>query len=208
MKMKTDNKIQEDEAQIRKLRISMENWKPIILHLNSILMWDKQWHPTAIAVATTVMFMLLWLSEANILTVICLLGLTITMLDYAVPSVSSSIFKSSITEEEQRQYDHICTNIIFYKTKLELLFTSYYRMRVTNPKLYFSITTFALCTLAYIGSVVNNLFLTYLLVTFILLAPGLNQHGMLDKWTGGISKLFNDLIENAKSRVAQNKKNQ
>ncbi|KAJ8950407.1 hypothetical protein NQ318_003683, partial [Aromia moschata] len=194
------------ESQIRKLKISMETWREVILKANEILLWEKQWHPTALIGGCTVLFMLLWLFEPNILTVISLLGLVITVGDYILPSVISSIFKSELwTVEKQRQYEEICTNVILYKTKLELLISSYYRMRVTNSKLYFSITIFGLAFLAWIGGTISNLFLTYSTVLFLLLLPGMTRNGMLNKGSETVSKIFNDLVENAKSRVGQKK---
>lgn len=91
----------------------------------------------------TVFFTLTWLSEPNLLTILALIGLILTISDYVLPSVIFSIFKNETwTDEKQSKYEEICTNIILYKTKLELLVTSYYRMRVTNPKL---VSNFEIC---------------------------------------------------------------
>nr|CAH7737463.1 unnamed protein product [Callosobruchus chinensis] len=194
------------ESQIRKLRLSMETYREILVLTNSVLLWEKQWHPTALIGGTTALFMLIWLAEPNILTVISLLGLLITVTDYILPAVVTAIFRAeSWTTEKQRNYEEICTNIILYKTKFELLATSYYRMRVTNPKLYFSITIFSLSLLTWVGGTIDNLFLTYLLVLTILLLPGMMTNGMLNRSSDTLSKIFNDLIENAKSRVGTKK---
>ncbi|KAJ8975279.1 hypothetical protein NQ317_013679 [Molorchus minor] len=194
------------ECQIRKLKLSMETWRDIILRMNGVLLWEKQWHPTAIIGGCTVLFMLIWLFEPNLLTIISLLGLMITIGDFILPSILSSLFKSEIwTPEKQQQYEDICTNIILYKTKLELLISSYYRLRITNSKLYFSITIFGLAFLAWIGGTISNLFLAYLLVLTFLMLPGMVRNGMLNKGSDTLSKIFNDLVENAKSKVVQKK---
>lgn len=84
----------------------------------------------------TVAFMLLWLSEPSTLTVVSIIGLIITTSDYILPKIVSSLYKNEDWDrEKQQRYEEICTNIIIYRTKLELLLTSYYRMRVTNPKM-------------------------------------------------------------------------
>ncbi|KAJ8933364.1 hypothetical protein NQ314_014079 [Rhamnusium bicolor] len=194
------------ESQIRKLRLSMETWREVIIKVNDILLWEKQWHPMAIIGGCTVLFMLLWLCEPNLLTVISLLGLSLTVGDYILPTLISSVFKSEVwTTEKQKQYEEICTNIILYKMKLELLLSSYYRMRVTNSKLYFSITIFGLAFLAWIGGTISNLLLTYLIFLFALLLPGMSHNGMLNKGSEALSKIFSDLVENAKSKVGQKK---
>ncbi|KAG5886310.1 hypothetical protein JTB14_003463 [Gonioctena quinquepunctata] len=196
----------ETESQIRKLRLSMETYRELMLHGNSLLLWEKQWHPSAIIGGCTVFFMLLWLCEPTILTVLSLTGLLITLADYVLPLITSSIFKADTWNNgKQKQYEEICTNIILYKTKFELLIASYYRLRVTNPKVYFSVTIFGLTFLAWIGGTINNLFLTYLLVSLVFLLPGMAYNGFLNKGLETLSKIFTDLVENAKSKVGQKK---
>ncbi|XP_018561938.1 ADP-ribosylation factor-like protein 6-interacting protein 1 isoform X2 [Anoplophora glabripennis] len=194
------------ESQIRKLRLSLETWREVILRINEIMLWKKQWYSTAIMGGCTVMFMLIWLFEPNLLTIISLLGLVITVGDYVLPALIATLFKAEMwTSEKQTQYEEICTNIVLYKTKFELLLSSYYRMKVTNSKLYFTITIFGLAFLAWIGGTISNLFLTYVLFLFILLLPGMSHNGMLNKGSETLSKIFSDLVENAKSRVGQKK---
>ncbi|XP_023013932.1 ADP-ribosylation factor-like 6 interacting protein 1 isoform X2 [Leptinotarsa decemlineata] len=196
----------ETESQIRKLRLSMEAYRELMLHGNSILLWEKQWHSSAIIGGCTVIFMLIWLSDPNILTILSLLGMLITLADYTLPMIISSIFKEDTWNNgKQKQYEDICTNIILYKTKFELLLDSYYRMRVTNPKMYFGLTIIGLGFLAWIGGTVNNLFLTYVFVLLLLLLPGMAYNGFLNKGLETLSKIFTDLVENAKSKVVQKK---
>lgn len=196
----------ENDTQIRKLRLSMEPWREVILQINSILLWEKQWHSTALLAGTSFLFTLLWISNPNVLTVVSLIGLIATVSDYLLPTVLSAIFKSDTwSPEKQKQYEEICTNIVLYKTKTELLISSYSRMRVTNPKVYFSVTIFVLCFLTWLGGTIDNLFLTFLFITFLIMLPGMLHHGMLVRFTDTFTKLFNDLVENAKSKVVQKK---
>ncbi|KAF7286371.1 ADP-ribosylation factor-like 6 interacting protein 1 [Rhynchophorus ferrugineus] len=194
------------DTQIRKLKLSMEPCRELVLQINSILLWEKQWHSTALLAGASFLFTILWLSDPNVLTVISLAGLVITVLDYCLPIILSTVFKSETwSSEKQKQYEEICTNIILYKTKAELLVSSYSRMRVTNPKMYFSITIIILCFLTWLGGTIDNLFLTFIFITFLVMLPGMLHHGMLSKLTETSTKLFNDLVENAKSKVGQKK---
>lgn len=80
--------------------------------------------------------MLIWLSEPSTLTLISMIGLILTLGDYILPIIVSTLFKNEDwNREKQQQYEEICTNLIIYRTKFELLLTSFYRMRVTNPVL-------------------------------------------------------------------------
>lgn len=55
-------------------------------------------------------------------------------------------------------------------------------MRNTRTKTYYATSIVSLALLSFIGSTVNNLFLTYLVVTFMILLPGLKHQGILKQW--------------------------
>ncbi|XP_072381475.1 ADP-ribosylation factor-like protein 6-interacting protein 1 [Diabrotica undecimpunctata] len=194
------------ESQIRRLKLNIETYRELILNLNSILLWEKQWHPTALTAGCTTIFMLLWLCEPNLLTIISVIGLMITVGDYVLPSVVSTMYKQETWNTyKQKEYEEICTNIILYKTKFELLVSSYYRMRVTNPKMYFSLTIIGLSILIWIGGTISNLFLAYIFALCLLLLPGMANNGFLTKVSAVSSKIFTDLVENAKTKVGHRK---
>ncbi|CAH0554767.1 unnamed protein product [Brassicogethes aeneus] len=196
----------DEEAQIRRMRLSLEGCKELVLKIYSVLLWEKHWHSTAIIGGSTILFMLIWLCDPNVLTIISLLGLLFTVCDYVLPSIVSTLYKNEQwTPNKQKQLEDICTNIVLYKTKTELLLTSFYKMRVSNSKVYFSVTIITLSLLAWIGGSFNNLFLTYMATTFVLLIPGMSSSGMLNKWSDSLQKVFTDLVENAKSKVGQKK---
>ncbi|XP_060528179.1 ADP-ribosylation factor-like protein 6-interacting protein 1 [Cylas formicarius] len=194
------------ETQMRKLKLSMEPWRELILQVNDALLWEKPWHPTALLCGNTLVFFMLFMFSPNVLTILSILGLIITLADCFMPVVLGNVFKSDTwTVEKQKQYEEICTNIVLYKTKMELLWSSYGRLRVTNSKLYFSVTILVLCLLTWIGGAIDNTFLGYICVNFVLMLPGMLRHGMLKTFAEMFAKLSNNLIENAKSRVAQKK---
>lgn len=60
--------------------------------------------------------------------------------------------------------------------------------------------------MAWIGSSFNNLFLTYLLVTTLLLLPGLQQKGILPKYGCVLTKKLSELAANTKLNSNTNKK--
>ncbi|KAL1489311.1 hypothetical protein ABEB36_014234 [Hypothenemus hampei] len=192
----------ENETQMRKLKLSLEPWRELILQSNSVLLWEKQYHASTILAGSTMFFTFLWFWEPTLLTAFALLGFTFTLSDFLLPYILSTIYSAeNWTPDKQKQYEEICTNIILYQTKAELLVSSYYRLRVTNRKLYFGITASTLIFLAWLGNIVDNLLLTYIVVTFLLMVPGMQRHGMLNKVWENVSKLFTELVENAKVRV-------
>ncbi|XP_066248002.1 ADP-ribosylation factor-like protein 6-interacting protein 1 [Euwallacea similis] len=194
------------ETQIRKLKLSMEPWRELVLFTNKLLLWERNFYATGLLAGTTVLFTLILFCDPNVLTIMSLIGIAITLSDYFMPIILSSVFKPETwTPEKQKEYEEICTNIILYKTKSQLLISSFCRMRVTNPKLYFGVTISALIVLAWLGSTVDNLLLSYIAVSFVVMFPGMQYHGKLKNFSETFSKLFNELVENAKVRVGQKK---
>lgn len=61
--------------------------------------------------------------------------------------------------------------------------------------------------MAWIGCTFNNLFLAYLGVTFILLYPGMEHHGMITKWTETLQSIICQWVTQAKSKFGQKKEN-
>lgn len=49
---------------------------------------------------------------------------------------------------------------------------------------YYAATTGSLLVLAWIGSAMNNLFLTYLLLLVVVMLPGMEHQGLITKYGG------------------------
>lgn len=67
-------------------------------------------------------------------------------------------------------------------------------MKENNPKFYSIILLVNLIIIAWIGNLVNNLFLTYLGCLFLMLYPGMKKHGLIEKYTGEFRKKISDFI--------------
>ncbi|EFA10290.2 ADP-ribosylation factor-like protein 6-interacting protein 1 isoform X1 [Tribolium castaneum] len=194
------------EAQIRKLRHGLENWREIILGAKRVLVWEKQWHPTAIVGGSTILFTFLWLLDPSILTVFSVFGLVLTIFDYLIPSIGSSMFKPEMwTARKEQEYEEFCTNVILYKARLELSWARFYKMKSTNRKMYFLLTMITLSALAWIGCTFNNLFLSYVFVTFLLLFPGMEHNGIITKWSEYVGTFLMELMRQTKSKGSQEK---
>lgn len=70
---------------------------------------------------------------------------------------------------------------------------------------YYGLTTVGLILLAWLGNVFNNLFLTYLLVTIMLLVPGMEYHGILRRYGVLMSQKLSDFATDAKSKIPYKK---
>ncbi|CAG9772427.1 unnamed protein product [Ceutorhynchus assimilis] len=194
----------DNELQIRKLKLAMAPYRELVLILNRVFLWDKQWHSTAILAGSSTVFTIIWLCNPNVMSIIAFMCIIATLLDFFLNPLLSFLFKPQVwTADKQDEFDDVCTTVILYKVNTELFMTSYYRMRVTNPRMYFTITVLILCILAWLGGSVDNMFLTYMVTTFFLMMPGMQRHGLLAPISKPFSQISNMLIENAKFRVEQ-----
>ncbi|XP_018336434.1 ADP-ribosylation factor-like protein 6-interacting protein 1 isoform X3 [Agrilus planipennis] len=197
----------DQELEIRKLKRTLENWREIVLPLSSVLKWEKNWYPGAVLGGSTLLFLVLWLLDPSILTTFSLLGLTLTISDYLVPLLISSIYKpDSWTAKKEMEFEGICRSLVIYKTKLQFSLITYYKMRTDRPKLFYLCTIVTLISMAYIGNLFNNLFLTYIFITSTLLIPGMLHNGMLQKYGAIITQAFSGIADNLKNKVGHAKK--
>ncbi|KAJ3642896.1 hypothetical protein Zmor_025644 [Zophobas morio] len=196
----------DQEAQIRKLKHALEHWKEIVLLGKKVFIWDKQWHPTALVGGSTILFTFLWLLDPSILTVVSVFGLVLTVCDYMIPTIASSFFKpEKWTSRKEQEFEELCTSIVLYKAKIELAWGRYYRMKNTNRKMYFGLTIVFLSLLAYIGCSFNNLFIAYVLVTLLMLFPGMEHKGMIRRCSEQIHNFVTELLRQGKSKLPEKK---
>ncbi|XP_017780637.1 PREDICTED: ADP-ribosylation factor-like protein 6-interacting protein 1 isoform X2 [Nicrophorus vespilloides] len=195
------------DIQITYLKNALEGWKEIILPLDSIMHWEKHWHPFSIVGSSTMFFLMVWLMDPSVLTTIALVGLTCTISDYFVPILVSSLLKSDQwTDKQEDKFDKICRSLIISKEKFSITYRSYILLRSTRPKMFYGLTLVSLMICAWIGNIIHNLLLIYMVVTFLFLVPGMEKRGILQKYGCIITDKIADLATNAKMNVSDLKK--
>ncbi|XP_070150445.1 ADP-ribosylation factor-like protein 6-interacting protein 1 isoform X4 [Polyergus mexicanus] len=145
----TDDGTIEKEKHMKQLKRKMECWREIILPLNSILLWERSWHPGLIVGLVTIIFCIIWILEPTLLTMISICLLIFALVDYLAPILTS-----------------ILCNVQSWTGQKEKKLIEYY-----------SATILCLILFAWIGNTVNNLFLLYIIVNAILLTPGFRHKG-------------------------------
>lgn len=173
----------EKEKTVKKLKRELEGWREVILQINSVLLWDKNWYPGLLAGITSSLFLLFWMLDPSLLTTASCICLFITVLDYIVPAISSSICNpANWTAAKEKQLEDICKAIVNNQTLAVQYWSAIKDLKVSRPKLYYPVVILILAFLAWIGNEINNLVLTYLIVTASLMLPGLKHHGILQRY--------------------------
>ncbi|XP_036265235.1 ADP-ribosylation factor-like protein 6-interacting protein 1 isoform X2 [Pipistrellus kuhlii] len=110
----------------------------------------------------------------------------------AIMGVVSLVF---LTTEQQQRFHEICSNLVKTRRRTVGWWKRLFTLKEEKPKMYFMTMIMSLAAVAWVGQQVHNLLLTYLIVTFLLLLPGLNQHGIISKYIGMAKREMNKLLK-------------
>jgi len=173
--------------------------------MNKVLEWEENHYPAVIVGVVTFIFSIIWYLEPSVLTTFSLLGVLLCMLDFIVPTLSSYMFSSSEwTVVQERQFETICGRILNAKQHIKNLFSALSKMKNNNAKMYLVMMMGAFSVMAWVGSLIDNLLLTYLLVVFLFLVPGLRKHGILQKFTSGAMEFATRMIRGKEEKKKTN----
>ncbi|XP_067136720.1 ADP-ribosylation factor-like protein 6-interacting protein 1 [Centruroides vittatus] len=179
-----------DQDRVKTLKRHLEGWREILLPVNSVLMWEKSFYPAILIGVTSFIFLLVWICEPSVLTTFALLGLLASILDYAVPLISASFFDANKwTGTEEQKFEDICRGLVYTRQCVQDIWDTSAQLKEAKPKVYFVVVLIGLIFVAWIGSLVDNLFLTYLCVIQLVMLPGLKHNGILDKYTSKIVQM-------------------
>lgn len=174
---------QKTEQELVKLyKRKLENWREVLTHLNSVITWEKPYYPGIVAGVVTVIFIMLWYFDPSVLTTLSMFGIIACVLDYVVPILSASFFDSSKwTGARERKYEEICYELVTLFIRVKTIWESARQIKETKPYIYIVTAVGSLIVTAWIGNLINNLFLTYLIVLFGCLLPGIKSHAIVQQ---------------------------
>ena len=115
---------------------------------------------------------------------------------HSILSFSISLFCRQDSDEDK--YKKIVYHISQGSEAISCFINYLKDLKSSNSKIYFPILFIGLSFSAWIGNLVNNLLLTFLMVNFIVLLPGLRHHGYIDKAHEQIKGMFAKILGSKK----------
>lgn len=174
----------------------IEGLREIVLLLDSVLSWEKEWFPAVTSGTLSLLFLFVWNQDPSLLTFLSVLGLIITILDYALPRLQAKLFpESAWSPDKERKLDQICQELVFVKTGTERAYESLQLYKESSPLIYLTSTVFGLYLLAYIGSLFSGFFIAYLVLLTVCMIPGLHRRGFLKKYCSGIMLKIGEFVK-------------
>ncbi|XP_071514570.1 ADP-ribosylation factor-like protein 6-interacting protein 1 [Panulirus ornatus] len=193
---------QDQDRRVKTLRRELEGWREVLCGVHSILVWDKQYYPAISISAVTTLFLAIWYVEPSMLTLLSVLGITVTVCDYLVPQVVPWIVGAHYwTGAHERHYEQIITSLASLCGLASYISDTLTSMKESKPRTYFVMVTGILVVCAWVGNTINNLLLTYLIVLVVVLLPGMKHHGILQRYFSTVLKTVANLMKSSVSAV-------
>ncbi|KAF3699729.1 ADP-ribosylation factor-like protein 6-interacting protein 1 [Channa argus] len=190
---KSANMLAQETAQLEE---QLQGWGEVILSGDRVLRWEKPWFPAALMVVTSVLFLLIYYLDPSVLTGLSCSVMLLCLADYLVPTIAPKVFGSNKwTSEQQQRFHEICGNLVKTQRRIVGWWKRLCTLKEEKPKMYFASVISTLLTAAWIGQQVHNLLLTYLIVSCLLLLPGLNQQGIITKYVAMAKREINKLLK-------------
>ncbi|KAM8934551.1 ADP-ribosylation factor-like protein 6-interacting protein 1 [Pelodytes ibericus] len=183
-------------AETASLEEHFKGWGDVILVTDRVLRWEQPWFPAVVMGAVSILFLMVYYLDPSVLSGVSCFVMLLCLADYLVPTLAPRIFGSKEwTTEQQQRYHEICSNLVKTRRRIVGWWKRLFVLKEEKPKMYFMSMITVLALVAWIGQQVHNLFLTYLIVSFLLLLPGLNKHGIITKYVGMGKREINKLLK-------------
>lgn len=201
------NKNGEDSAEVKQLKRDLEGYRELILPLNKVLEWEQNHYPAILVAVITVVFSIIWYLEPSVLTTVCLLGVVLSVTDFALPAVTGHLFNSADwTVVQERQFEAICVRLLNAKRHITNAKNQLLSLKKDKPKIYLLLLIGTFATMAWLGSLIDNLLLTYLIVVGFALVPGLRKRGILQRLVSKVTEVIGGL-KRGQEKVGKTKTN-
>jgi len=199
--MSTTDEVRFSEGRLSTVKSGLESWKEVVIRVDSVLGWECDWYPAVSAGAVTAGFLWVWYWDPTLLTFIAFAGLLITLIDYLGPKITSQVFGNNWNLSKEQKYDQVCSDIVSGIENVEEAFRYIREARGKKPMVHFVATCLSLLALAWLGNKINNFFLAYLLTLGLMMLPGLQRRGLLQKHMSMLSAKFTEMTKGKEAFV-------
>lgn len=212
------------------MKHDLEGCREVILLINSVLKWEKPFYAGIVFGVVSFCFLIVWYLNLSTLTLISLVALTAILIEYGLPIATKFLIKSSNwTGVQEKAFEDICTEILcvniktvnvfkyLFVSKQEktlmvsvFLYSTWYICLNNVPQLIaFSVQQYyiticgGLVVLAYLGSVIDNMLLTYFATLLIAFYPGLQKHGIVNLVLGKVLTCYSQKVNPIKDNTTK-----
>lgn len=110
------------------------------------------------------------------------------------------------TVVQERQFEAICVRLLNAKRHITNAKNQLLSLKKDKPKIYLLLLIGTFATMAWLGSLIDNLLLTYLIVVGFALVPGLRKRGILQRLVSKVTEVIGGL-KRGQEKVGKTKTN-
>ncbi|EDW25141.1 GL24526 [Drosophila persimilis] len=185
---------------LNKLKHDLEPFRTAIVSAYGVLTWEKNYYPGVVFGSISVIFLVLWYMDLSVITMLSLLALLTTVLDYVFPTISRLLFSGDNWDgDHEAKFEDVCGQM--YSIKANLVVWYEYLFKERKSTVFVIMIGVFLLALAWIGAIVNNLLLMYLGTLLIAMWPGLQEKDVFKGITKKASKIINEKIQCGKRKL-------
>jgi hypothetical protein len=113
-----------------KVKHDLEVYRELLLILNSVFKWEQSFFPGIIAGVQTLLFIVVWYLDFSLLTLVALITILVTVVDYGYPLVSKFIFKAeNWSGTQEKLYEQVIQDIVDVKLSVCGAVSSFFSSR-------------------------------------------------------------------------------
>lgn len=181
-----------------KLKHDLEGWRELVVLSNSFLKWEKKFYPGVIFGVVSLFYLILWYLDLSTLTLVSLGALSVIVFDYSYGIFSHFLFHAeNWTGSKENQFEEACNEICAAKMKVSSWYQFLFTAKEKKSTMFLIAVSSLLLALAWIGSIMDNLFLAYVTTLLLALYPGLHRHGFI----GTVKNQFGTIIASKISQI-------
>ena len=112
-----------------------------------------------------------------------------------MPLLCTNLFDpTKWTQKEEKIYEEVCSEVALGWFTINSFWSQWQDLKETKPKMYSIMLLGTLIILAWIGNLINNLLLAYLITLFAILFPGLKHHGIIQAYVAKAASFVKNQI--------------
>jgi len=189
------------EARITRVRLTLDDWKEVLVMMKRVLDWEQPYHPGVIFGLVTLHFLVVhWWWELSLTTYFSLGLLKLAIADYLLPVVGPKIFPmENWGSRQEHEFNVICETIVDVQYDVYSSVNGICTLKGQRPRVYMTLSVGFLLTMAWLGSALGDAFICYALTLFALLYPGAKKNGIVEAYFADVMTKLKEVLFKEKS---------
>jgi len=184
-------------AELERVKEGLGGWREVGIQVFSVVTWEQDWHPALTAGTVTTLYLAVYYFSPSLLTLVSLLGLLATLLDYSVPLLTSKLAPAWTAEKEAR-LEKLARFLLGVSACISTMVTTCRQYKLSAPLYHFAGSCLLLAGTAYLGTILSGMFLAYSTTMLIVMLPGLHKRGLLAKYCSSLVNMVEEKVKGKK----------